>query len=140
MEYKPNDYQRKAVRYIMNHNRCILCMEPGMGKTSAVLTALNSLKYDCFDKGRIVVVTAQTDAVNRWIPEMHKWNHLSGLTACRAYGQKTTGETAGSCDITFTSPGMCRDIISRIGKESLTLIIDRACSHFFCLLKTTEKY
>ena len=46
MNFKPHDYQRTAIDFIENNDRCALFLDMGLGKTVSTLTALNDLEND----------------------------------------------------------------------------------------------
>lgn len=46
MNFKPHDYQKTAIDFIENNDRCALFLDMGLGKTVSTLTALNDLEND----------------------------------------------------------------------------------------------
>jgi SNF2 family DNA or RNA helicase len=79
MEYRPHEYQRYAVSFIMEHPVSAVILSMGLGKTSITLTAINDLMYDSFDIGKVLVVAPLRVARNTWSDEIGKWNHLKCL-------------------------------------------------------------
>jgi SNF2 family DNA or RNA helicase len=79
MEYRPHEYQRYAVSFIMEHPVSAVILSMGLGKTSITLTAINDLMYDSFDIGKVLVVAPLRVARNTWSDEISKWDHLKGL-------------------------------------------------------------
>ena len=55
MRYNPYDYQRTAVRWILDKPRCGLFLDMGLGKTVSTLTAVQQL-IDDGDVERVLVV------------------------------------------------------------------------------------
>ena len=41
--YKPHPYQQTAIQYVMDHPRCLLSLDMGLGKTSIMLYAIREL-------------------------------------------------------------------------------------------------
>ncbi len=85
MEYKPYDYQKKAIRWVLDHPRCTLFMQMGLGKSSITLTALQELIDDC-EINRALVVAPKKVAETTWTTEAQKWNHLKTLRVAKVMG------------------------------------------------------
>lgn len=103
MIFAPHDYQRKAIRWIMDKPRCALFAEMGLGKTVITLTALKSLRDD-FEVQRVLIVAPKKVAESTWSTEADKWDHLRGLTIATALGdvrQRRSAVERGA-DITVT--------------------------------------
>lgn len=85
MIYRPYDYQRTATKWILQHPRCGLFLDMGLGKTVSTLTALQELIDDC-EISRTLVVAPKKVAETTWSTEAAKWNHLRGLKVVRVMG------------------------------------------------------
>jgi len=85
MEYKPYDYQKRAIRWVLDHPRCALFMQMGLGKSSITLTALQELIDDC-EVSRVLVVAPKKVAETTWTTEAQKWNHLKTLRVAKVMG------------------------------------------------------
>lgn len=55
MIYKPYDYQRTAMQWILDNPRCGLFLDMGLGKTVSTLTALQELIDEC-EISKVLVV------------------------------------------------------------------------------------
>ena len=55
MIYKPYDYQKTAMRWILEKPRCGLFLDMGLGKTVSTLTAVQQMIDDC-EIDRVLVV------------------------------------------------------------------------------------
>lgn len=86
MEFKPHDYQRYAIDFILNHEEAAVLLDMGLGKTAITLTAIHSLCLDSFEVGRVLVIAPLRVARDTWPTEMQKWDHLRGLTCSVAVG------------------------------------------------------
>ena len=75
MKFEPHSYQRRAIRWILDHPRCGLFMEMGLGKSVCTLTAIQMLKEDLL-VGRVLVVAPKKVAESTWSDEAAKWDHL----------------------------------------------------------------
>lgn len=85
MRYKPYDYQRTAMQWILDNPRCGLFLDMGLGKTVSTLTALQELLDDC-SISRILVVAPKKVAETTWSTEAEKWDHLTSLRVVKVMG------------------------------------------------------
>lgn len=85
MKYKPYDYQKRAVQWIIDKPRCSLFLDCGLGKSSITLTAIQRLMDDC-EISRTLVVAPKKVAETTWTTEAEKWDHLQGLTVAKVMG------------------------------------------------------
>jgi SNF2 family DNA or RNA helicase len=86
MKYRPHDYQRYAIQFILEHPVAAVFLDMGMGKTSIVLTAIMKLMYERFEVSKILIIAPLRVAKTTWPEEIHKWDHLKGLTYSVAVG------------------------------------------------------
>lgn len=85
MIYKPYDYQRTAMQWIIEKPHCGLFLDMGLGKTVSTLTALQQLIDDC-EVSRVLVVAPKKVAETTWSTEAQKWDHLQGLRVVKVLG------------------------------------------------------
>ena len=85
MIFKPYDYQRTAVKWILDHPRCALFLDMGLGKSVITLTALQALIDEC-EVSRALIVAPKKVAESTWTAEADKWDHLKGLRVVRVLG------------------------------------------------------
>lgn len=85
MVYKPHDYQRAAMQWLLDRPASCLFLDMGLGKTVIVLTALRQLIDDC-EINRTLVVAPKKVAETQWTDEAGKWNHLRGLKVVSVMG------------------------------------------------------
>ena len=85
MIYRPYDYQRTATRWIIDHPRCGLFLDMGLGKTVATLSALQELLDNCEINSALVVAPKKV-AETTWTTEASKWDHLHALKVVKALG------------------------------------------------------
>lgn len=85
MEFKPYDYQRYAIKYILTHESCGLFLEMGLGKTVITLTAVKKLLAD-FEVSRVLVIAPLRVAQTVWEEETEKWDHLNGIRCVKVLG------------------------------------------------------
>lgn len=81
-----HEYQKAAVRHIMQNRYCALFLEMGLGKTVSTLTAIQKLIYEELDIMNVLVVAPKRVAESVWDAEINKWEHLSGLKVVKISG------------------------------------------------------
>ena len=88
MRYKPHQYQAIAEQYALDHPRCGLFLDMGLGKTVVTLTVIDQLIYDYFEiaRGRILVIAPLRVAEDTWSRESSKWDHLQRLRISKVLG------------------------------------------------------
>lgn len=79
MEFKPHDYQKYAIDYILTHPVTAAILDMGLGKTVITLTAIDELLHDRFEVRKVLAVAPLRVAKNTWPDEIQKWDHLFGL-------------------------------------------------------------
>ena len=79
MIYKPHNYQKYAIDFILEHPIAAILLDMGMGKTSIVLTAIMELIYDKFEVNKVLIIGPLRVARTTWPEEIKKWEHLNGL-------------------------------------------------------------
>ena len=73
--FEPHDYQRRAIGWVLDHPRCGLFMEMGLGKTICTLTAVQTL-VDRMEVGAVLVIAPKKVAESTWSDEAASWAHL----------------------------------------------------------------
>jgi len=86
MKYIPHNYQTYATDRIIGQKECALLLEMGLGKTVCTLTAINELVYDRFEITRVLVIAPKRVALDTWMTETEKWDHLNHLKISRVLG------------------------------------------------------
>lgn len=79
MEFKPHEYQKRAIEFIETRPACGLFMDMGLGKTVTTLTALRFLQDVTLETNKVLVIAPKSVALNTWTSESQKWDHLNGL-------------------------------------------------------------
>ena len=88
MRYVPERHQRLAEAFCMEHPRCGLFLQMGLGKTVVTLTVLSRLLFDEFAISRALVIAPLNVARDTWTREAAKWDHLSDLRCQRVLGSE----------------------------------------------------
>lgn len=85
MQFKPHEYQQKAVDKILSQSACGLFLEMGLGKTVITLTAVAEL-IDRVEADKVLVVAPLRVAQSVWAQEAAKWDHTKHLRISRVLG------------------------------------------------------
>ena len=85
MKFKPYNYQRAAIQWVLGHPRCGLLLDMGLGKSVITLTAIQQLMDDC-EVSKTLVVAPKKVAETTWTTEAEKWNHLQSLKVAKVMG------------------------------------------------------
>ena len=88
MKYRPHDYQKYAINFIIEHPVSAIFLDCGLGKTSITLTALNELMFNRFEVGKVLIIAPLRVAKNTWSAEIEKWEHLKNLKYSIAVGSE----------------------------------------------------
>ena len=97
MKYVPHPYQETARDWIMEHERCGLFLDMGLGKTVITLTAIRDL-IDSLDAERILVIAPKRVAEDTWSRESQKWDHLQDLRISKVLGSAADRRKALQAD------------------------------------------
>lgn len=79
MKFKPHEYQKFAIQFILEHERALLFLDMGLGKTIVSLIAIKLLIYDLFAVSKVLVVAPLRVARDTWPAEVKKWDEVSDL-------------------------------------------------------------
>lgn len=79
-------YQNHCVQHILDNPYCALLLAVGLGKSVSTLTALDIIKYDRFEPGKILVIAPKRVAEHTWSSEVKNWEHLKHLTVSVVVG------------------------------------------------------
>ena len=93
MRYRPYEYQRAAIQWVLDHPRCGLFLDMGLGKSVITLTALQQLMDDG-EVGRTLVVAPKKVAETTWTTEAEKWDHLKSMRVARVMGTEKQRDMA----------------------------------------------
>lgn len=77
-DWVPRPYQPPMVRHVLDHPRCALWAQMGMGKTCATLSAIDILLLSGA-VSKVLVIAPLRVARSTWPEEAKKWTHLQHL-------------------------------------------------------------
>lgn len=101
--WTPHGYQKKAVKFLLEHAASALFLDPGLGKTSITLAAIKILKQrKLIDKVLLVAPLRVCHAV--WPKELQKWSDFNGLRAVVLHGPKKDELLKQDADIYIINP------------------------------------
>lgn len=78
MDFKPHNYQKTAIKHILDERKSALLLDMGLGKSISTLTALVEL-IDGFEVGKVLVIAPKLVATHTWPEEIRKWSHTRHL-------------------------------------------------------------
>ncbi len=84
--WTPHQYQRRAVKFLLNHYSAGLLLDPGLGKTSIVAAALKILKKEGTLIGALVVAPLRP-ASTTWPKEFDKWADFEEMDLVVLHGK-----------------------------------------------------
>lgn len=93
MNFRPYEYQRKAMAFMREHPHAGLFLDCGLGKTVVTLTVFKGM----LDEGRArraLVIAPKKVAETTWSGECEKWDHLKGLRVNSILGSKDKRDRA----------------------------------------------
>ena len=91
-----------------------------MGKTISTLTAINDLIRNRFETQKVLVIAPIRVARDTWPEEIHKWDHLDGLTVSPIIGTAKQREAAANR----------RADIYTIGRENIPWLVKHHGNHW----------
>ena len=94
MKYSPHDYQAEATNFILEHPISAVFLDMGLGKSIITLSAIFDLCLDSFLVRKVLVIAPLRVARDTWPAEIHKWDHLHGLTYSVAVGTEAERKAA----------------------------------------------
>ena len=94
MKYNPYKYQTRATRFVIDHQRCALFMDMGLGKSVVALTAVQELMEDYLEVEKVLVIAPKSVARNTWTTEPKKWDHTKDLRVSLVAGTVRQREKA----------------------------------------------
>lgn len=86
MKFKPYPYQKKSIDFILEHKRCGLLLDMGLGKTISTLIAVEELIYSRMEIEKVLVIAPIRVAKSTWSGEIEKWDEIAHLRYSIAVG------------------------------------------------------
>jgi SNF2 family DNA or RNA helicase len=101
--WKPHEYQRRAIRFLLERGGAGLFLDPGLGKTSVVLAAFKVLR----DKGmvkKMLIVAPRRPMYEVWPAEINKWAEFEDITYVVLHGKDKDDGLALKADVYIINP------------------------------------
>lgn len=88
MFWEPHEYQKKAVKFLLETGSGSLWLDPGLGKTAIVLSALQWLRSKNDRPVRTLVIAPLRPTYGVWPAEAKKWEQFEHLSVGILHGGK----------------------------------------------------
>lgn len=85
MNYKPHEYQKRGIKFLLQQACGGLFLDPGLGKTPIVLAVSDILRKKQFVKGVLIAAPLRV-IYNVWPEEAKKWKEFNHLTFTTLHG------------------------------------------------------
>ena len=103
VDWAPHDYQKRAVKFLLERAVAGLFLDMGLGKTSATLMALKILKSKGLMK-RCLIIAPLRVCWSVWPEEQKKWTDFAGLRIEVLHGPKKDEALRRDADIYVMNP------------------------------------
>lgn len=101
--WTPHAYQKKSVRFLLEHAAAALLLDPGLGKTSVTLAAIQFLlKRKVLSK--VLLVAPLRVCYSVWPRETEKWTDFHGLRLALLHGKGKEAALASDADVYLINP------------------------------------
>ncbi len=119
-QFKPHDYQKKAIDFAMSRTHCGLFLPMGAGKTVTTLTILRQLQL-LGETNRTLIIAPVRVVQSTWPEEIAKWDHTKDMTYSLVVGTPAQRRKAleAKADIYL------------IGKENVVWLVEEATKFNF---------
>jgi SNF2 family DNA or RNA helicase len=85
MFWEPHEYQKEAVKFLVEKGSAALWLDPGLGKTAVVLSAFRTLKIKGLAK-KMLVIAPLRPVHGVWPPEVKKWEQFADYSVGVLHG------------------------------------------------------
>lgn len=89
MEFQPYEYQKVCIQQVMEKPACALWLDMGLGKTMISLMAINELRYNRFEIGKVLVIAPKKVAEATWQDEAARWDNTKHLRFSTVLGSQS---------------------------------------------------
>ena len=102
-EWTPHDYQKKAIRFLLEHACAALFLDPGLGKTAITLAALKVLRKKK-PLGKVLLIAPLRVCYSVWPNEIKKWSDFSEFKIEILHGPNKKEALEREADIYVINP------------------------------------
>lgn len=101
--WKPHNYQKQAVKFLLEHAAAALFLDPGLGKTSITLAAIKLLKKKEV-LGKVLLIAPLRVCHSVWPNEITKWKDFNELKVVVLHGPYKEDLLEEDADIYVINP------------------------------------
>ena len=101
--WKPHTYQKKAVKFLLEHAASALFLDPGLGKTSITLAAIKLLKQKKL-VSKVLLIAPLRVCYSVWPKEIDKWSDFNKLRVVVLHGPDKENLLKSEADIYVINP------------------------------------
>lgn len=101
--WKPHAYQKKAVKFLLEHAAAALFLDPGLGKTSITLAAIKLLKQKKL-LSKVLLIAPLRVCHSVWPREIDKWEDFGQLKVVVLHGPNKDELLKQDADIYVINP------------------------------------
>lgn len=125
--WEPDDYQVRAVGFLMTTPNAALFLDPGLGKTSCVLAAFTELRNRGIAR-KMLVVAPKRVCYLVWRQEGAKWTQFKDLRFNLLHGRKKDEALKEDADVYLINPEGLPWLAAKLGPDFAmyfdTIVID----------------
>lgn len=128
MKWVPHQYQFDALKFILEKPHAGIFLDPGMGKTSVTLTAVNVLR-ESGNTNRVLVIAPIRPMYKVWPDEIKKWDHLHDLSYTILHGDDKDEALNQVSDIYLLNPEGMKWFVEKGGFSKIganMLVVDES--------------
>ena len=103
IDWTPHKYQKRAVKFLLEHACAALFLDPGLGKTSVTLAALSFLKKRKMFSKALVIAPVRV-CYNVWPGEIEHWADFQGLKVEILHGPDKAEALKRDADLYVINP------------------------------------
>lgn len=101
--WQPHPYQKKAVKFLLEHAAAALFLDPGLGKTSITLAAIKLLKKKKV-LNKVLLIAPLRVCHSVWPREIEKWDDFAELKVVVLHGPRKDELLKSEADIFVINP------------------------------------
>ena len=101
--WQPHAFQKKGIKFLLEHAAAALFWDPGLGKTSATLAALKFLKERGHVK-KVLLIAPKRVCYSVWPAEADLWMDFHELRLALLHGKDREEQLASDADIYLINP------------------------------------
>lgn len=126
MEFKPHEYQQNAIKHLLQRGAAGLFLDPGLGKTSIVLSAIEILKRKGICRRTLIIAPLRV-MYSVWPGEIQKWDMFHEIDYTILHGSNKDRNLQEQHDVYLINPEGLEWLFERLVPPKFdTLVIDES--------------